>query len=549
MKRFFKALIFIIALFIPTYIAIYMYSSVSEAPVKTNSVYAMDLLSPDGTVYSFNTSDNTENEFIGMFLNINNTAKSVTSLPDDLKSAQKYTVTYYSYDLKTKYYYYFSKTKPSNSYLVDHIGNVSRIDAQSTIAFLDSKYSEYLYSDATSTPSLSLEGFEVLPTEFKWQYYTYSSNAYEVKTEMATDTQVYELSFLKGALTFNKIPESSHISITTFDGTTVFDGNLNLYNESKPLESNIRQDTLLNVTVSANWTGTISSGYEGNARYSFSIDCKYDPPSQFWLGESFIEEGEFVVISGMNVEDVSAITFSSSPEIFYNPVFYQDGDIVRALVPIKMDLGLAYQTVVFTLGYDGATTTLELLVKETSLSCSTKKNKTDSSIRTNENLSEFTSFVTLAESSSSPYFDGHFIFNDRGAPQLRFGDIVNGGPDSNGYISNGLAYYAYINGKVYSVNSGKVVAVGETAYGSNTVVIDHGLGLRSVYYCISTVYVTEGDIVERGEEIGKGASKSGFTTDSVVCIELWVNDVPVSYAPLLEGGRTSRVVFNDKTKE
>ena len=96
-----------------------------------------------------------------------------------------------------------------------------------------------------------------------------------------------------------------------------------------------RNDTLT-FSVNAIWTQTAGCEYYGEAKYSFSV--KVTAPSSFSIGESTVEPGALVVISGINVTDPSKVSFTSEPAIGCTPQFYADGDYVRALVPIAADL-------------------------------------------------------------------------------------------------------------------------------------------------------------------------------------------------------------------
>lgn len=58
----------------------------------------------------------------------------------------------------------------------------------------------------------------------------------------------------------------------------------------------------------------------GEAYYDFTVNVT--APAIFELGTDQIEHGDFVVITGKNVEDGSEINFSSFPDIGYNPVFF-----------------------------------------------------------------------------------------------------------------------------------------------------------------------------------------------------------------------------------
>jgi murein DD-endopeptidase MepM/ murein hydrolase activator NlpD len=66
----------------------------------------------------------------------------------------------------------------------------------------------------------------------------------------------------------------------------------------------------------------------------------------------------------------------------------------------------------------------------------------------------------------------------------------------------GIDYRAAIGDKVPATNSGKVVFAGDLFYTGNTVIIDHGLDIFSVYGHLSKTVVESGKFVEKGEVIG-----------------------------------------------
>lgn len=538
-----------LALFIPTYIAIFLYISATDAPVKTSSVYAMDLTDPEGTKYSFSSSDSEGKELIDLFLYMNDTSKNVQSLPEDLKGAPHYTVTYYSYDLKTDYEYYFSKTKPSSSYIVDHLGNVSRINASSTIEFLDGKYSAALYSSASVPAEFKVGDSVIQPTELEWHYYTYSAVEHSINTSSTDKTTTLELSFYDIPLNFSIAPTEAVVEVLGESSEVLFSGTLDEYNSVSPISNTVKQNMTLRVNISATWEDNISKGFGGSAKYSFVINCIYDPRPQFWLGETAIESGELVAISGANIEDISDIKFSSDPYIGFEPEFYKDGEYVRALIPIKSDLKLEGKDVEFTITYGENTQSLTLNVRKSTLGAKTRKynynGKLNTKARSASNLEEFKDFIASAKTSENIYFNSYFLFDDLDNNRATFGDIINNGKEADKFVSNGLAFVAYTNNIIKAVNDGVVVSVGNTDYGGITVVVDHGMGLKSVYYCMRQASVSVGETVKRGDEIGRGASTKGYSDGITVYIELWLKDTPVSYVPLLKSGRTSSVVFND----
>ena len=539
----------VIMLFIPSYIAIYLYASAQTAPVKESSVYAIDLNAPDGNTFSFVSGEGDDDEMINFFLDINKNAKSIVSLPEDLGDQPYYTAVYYSYDLETQYKYYFSKTKPSNSYMEDNDGKAYRIEATSTIEFLDGEYSGALYPGGSGTPSLTVAGTEIEPSVMNWHYYTYSSARHDVKTETPQTKQTLDVSFMEIPSSFSVYPDSASITISS-GANVIYSGTLVSFSENGYLLDYLKKGALLSAVINAEWEDNLSLGYGGDAEYRFDLNCAYDPPPMFWIGEKSIEMDEFVILSGLNITNPANIIFTSEPEIGYEPKFYKDGDYVRAVVPISASLANEPGKYKFTIEYDDEKTVIELDVKESTIEKKTRKynysGDLKTSARTADNLADFADFVVSTESSASPLFNGVFVFNSLSGTRARFGDTINNGTEAQKFISGGLACVAYYNDTITAVNSGKVAAVGTTKYGGKTVVIDHGLGIRSVYYCVKNVSVSVGDIVTTGSAVGTGASTSGYTDGLTTYIELWVDNIPVSYFPLLESGRTSMITFGER---
>ena len=65
--------------------------------------------------------------------------------------------------------------------------------------------------------------------------------------------------------------------------------------------------------------------------------------------------------------------------------------------------------------------------------------------------------------------------------------------------------------KVLSPEDGKVILIGNFFYSGNYLIIDHGQGLLSSYSHLSSISVSEDDIVKQGQEIGKVGSTGRVT--------------------------------------
>jgi len=63
------------------------------------------------------------------------------------------------------------------------------------------------------------------------------------------------------------------------------------------------------------------------------------------------------------------------------------------------------------------------------------------------------------------------------------------------------------NAPVTAANNGKVLHAAELGIYGNTVIVDHGMGVQSLYGHLSSIAVKVGDMVEKGQELGR----SGMT--------------------------------------
>jgi Peptidase family M23 len=107
----------------------------------------------------------------------------------------------------------------------------------------------------------------------------------------------------------------------------------------------------------------------------------------------------------------------------------------------------------------------------------------------------------FANSASTPQWTGNFLPPLHLAPQSdSFGNqrLFNGKLAS---VHRGLDYRAKMSTPVAAINSGRIVLAQPLYYEGGCVVIDHGLGLMSVYMHLSKIQVVVGRKVRRGQII------------------------------------------------
>jgi murein DD-endopeptidase MepM/ murein hydrolase activator NlpD len=99
---------------------------------------------------------------------------------------------------------------------------------------------------------------------------------------------------------------------------------------------------------------------------------------------------------------------------------------------------------------------------------------------------------------SGPFIDPvEGTINSSFGRQTRLNGVLNARPHA------GADYLVKEGVVVKAPAAGRVILTGNHFFAGNSIYIDHGLGLISMYFHLSAIDVTEGQMVERGAPIGK----------------------------------------------
>jgi murein DD-endopeptidase MepM/ murein hydrolase activator NlpD len=125
-------------------------------------------------------------------------------------------------------------------------------------------------------------------------------------------------------------------------------------------------------------------------------------------------------------------------------------------------------------------------------------------------------------------------------------------PLSNPRVTSDFGRTRYVNGKFWSQhggldlaspagritvagNDGRVILARKLWMRGNTLAIDHGMGIISVYNHLSAFLVKEGDTVTKGQPVGK-VGATGFVTGPHLHWEIRAAGTPVNPWPLIKSG-------------
>jgi murein DD-endopeptidase MepM/ murein hydrolase activator NlpD len=130
--------------------------------------------------------------------------------------------------------------------------------------------------------------------------------------------------------------------------------------------------------------------------------------------------------------------------------------------------------------------------------------------------------AALATRSPERLWKGQFIepvngsINSSFGRQTRLNGILNARPHA------GADYLVGEGVPVKAPAAGKVILTGNHFFAGNSIYIDHGQGLISMYFHLSAIEVKDGDMVERGQIIGK-VGKTGRVTGAHLHYGVYIN--------------------------
>ncbi len=141
-------------------------------------------------------------------------------------------------------------------------------------------------------------------------------------------------------------------------------------------------------------------------------------------------------------------------------------------------------------------------------------------------------FIATALSDATPtrLWQGAFVPPVPSAPNNSAGDmrtIQLGDTDIARGASSGVRFPVTRRTPVVASNTGKVVFIGELGLLGNTIIIDHGMGLSSIYGHLSDVSVARGATVQKQQAIGSTGT-TGFAQGEEVYYEIRLHGVAVS---------------------
>ncbi|MBP7175458.1 MAG: M23 family metallopeptidase [Thermoclostridium sp.] len=284
------------------------------------------------------------------------------------------------------------------------------------------------------------------------------------------------------------------------------------------------------------WPESQDTDYYGKAQYLF--DALVDNPPEINISSVKTYPGELLVISAEYVNADEEVTIQT--EVDFKPNVFNLGAKKVILLPVSYHhkANKTYSVQV-TAGQVSETFQVEVLDKEFKIQYLTIDKQVAAATRNDESAREVTEKIAPLRPvcDDEKYWEGAFIQPVEGG-RVRPADFgkrryVNEAPTS--YRHNGLDIAHNQGEPVKAANHGRVLFADHMIGTGNTVIIEHGYGLKSWYYHMVSLNTKTGDMVHKGDIIGLVGS-TGFSTGPHLHFAISVNNVYVNPMPFLEEG-------------
>ncbi len=550
----FIAILCLVAILIPSIVAIWSVYFKKDAEFVSSSDITVSFWDAIDNKELANDTVNEENvsdsPVVSLFYNLNSGMK-LTAPPPTSPDSPNFKLLITNGTDSHQYNCYFSQNS-ENSYLLSESGDIYAANDEQYEKFLSSNYSNRVYSSAIP-PSLTTEnGATILPTEVSW-YFKKADGAF-IKSDSYTTTSAKESYQMSGkvALNFSALPDSCDITVfelseDNLTKTEVYQGDL-----SRLAYITAQSGRHLLFEVKAAWDKSDDTDFYGEIDYTFIIDCK--DYATFELSDYSALPGEFISIVLHDVSNPESVIYSVDTDakdknnIFnksstsavnplsakdaisflqdFTPQFVSDGDALVALLPIPYGTPSGSFNFTIASGVTKKSFSVEVgEIKQTYTVTLDKSRIQLAKIISDSALNEVTSLLDSISKQCRQriMYKGSFLSPETNEYSLKYSYansfIIEGAKQKNLLALGNFYESTKGNGvNVHAANSGIVTYKGYLQHLGNIVVVDHGLGLCSWYCNLSDTDVTIGDIVAKGELVGKSGESTLASSNGVLIL-------------------------------
>ena len=240
-----------------------------------------------------------------------------------------------------------------------------------------------------------------------------------------------------------------------------------------------------------------------------------DLPENIVLSKLKLNQGDLLKITLYHTNNTSVLTLTQ--DLYPSFKWYETGTegVLEGYIPTNYSTapGVYDLTLINNKTGKSSSQSLEIVQRDFRVQNLTIDPSVESSTKNDAAYAQYREYFNPSREVSLPtkYYTESFLLPVNGKLTTEFGEsrIVNNALTT--YRHAGIDIAAPLGSDVIATNAGKVMLSMHLTITGNSVVIDHGEGLFSVYFHLDKRFVSEGDLVTRGQLIGAVGS-TGFST-------------------------------------
>ncbi len=272
-----------------------------------------------------------------------------------------------------------------------------------------------------------------------------------------------------------------------------------------------------------------SDNQKGYYIYSFIASKKEDP--KIYISNTTPNQGDLVFVEIQNVYRDYNVEISSkySPSASY---FNKEENKIEFYIPINYMVAINdFSLEVSLSNEDNSYNFVEnISVKATeyeTISFTVEESVTNSTVNSAAANQEYRDIIhpLYYTKDENVYWEGNFLKpTNETRVSSDFGQIryINGEYSRH----SGIDYAAPLGTEIYAANHGVIEYAGFLQLSGNTIVIEHGLGLKSYYMHMDSLAVETGDFVNKGDFVGT-LGTTGYSTGPHLHYQVSIENQPV----------------------
>lgn len=358
------------------------------------------------------------------------------------------------------------------------------------------------YIPPTATVSLQGETSKLSPSQMEWNYRKSDGLFYKTDTTEFISDEVIGYDYTpeeRIILDFELVPDA--ISVQIFDGAdSVFSG---MYDSSLFREFSYERRADLKYVFTAEWFETSSAKYHGKAVYIINADYIVEPSKT--ISSSKIRQGEFSVFTIGKTADSETLTVRDE-----NLLIYKDSNANHLFYPAYIGGDVGQKNLIVDCSKSGEVSSfVEITPLEDTddvYQLPESENKNRYVIDYTDNTAQINILLAYTNQKEPKLWQGEFSSPmDQAEILLDYGTTVaSHGQDIQQATELDKSQFLLLKSEsceVKSIGDGKVVYAGENPLYGNVMLVNHGLGVFSLYANLERFYAAEGETVAKDTKI------------------------------------------------